>query len=111
MGNGVYFITGFPGFLSINLIEELILQDKAGTVYLLHLPSQISQANEALITLSKRMNIKETNLILVEGDITKSDLGLSKEILEETCKNVQYVYHLAAIYDLAVPRTLPIMLM
>ncbi|WP_064092322.1 SDR family oxidoreductase [Rossellomorea aquimaris] len=106
MKNGVYFITGFPGFLSINLLEELIIQGKAGTVYLLHLPSLTSQANEALITLGKRINLQETNIILVEGDITKSDLGLSKDILEEVCEDVQYVFHLAAIYDLAVPKDL-----
>jgi thioester reductase-like protein len=40
---------------------------------------------------------------LVEGDITRADLGLAQGALRD---EVREVYHLAAVYDLSVPRDL-----
>ncbi len=104
MNNGVYFVTGFPGFLSINIIEELIKQEKTHTIYLMHLSSMTEQAKNSLIQIQEKIGESKTNLILVKGDITKDGLGMSQEMLIETQNKVEYVWHLAAIYDLAVPR-------
>ncbi|PFA66333.1 3-beta hydroxysteroid dehydrogenase [Bacillus sp. AFS015802] len=103
MEKGVYLITGFPGFLSLNIVAELLKQDKASKVYLLHLGSMKKQAEEGV---RKLKTASEGELILVEGDITRPGLDMEKEKIIEIQEEVDYVWHLAAIYDLAVPRDL-----
>ncbi|MFI8686526.1 SDR family oxidoreductase [Rossellomorea sp. NPDC077527] len=103
MNKGVYFITGFPGFLSLNIVEELLRQEKVLKVYLLHLNSMTKQAEEGI---QKLRSLSQGELILVEGDITKRDLGMSAENLSRVRNEVEYVWHLAALYDLAVPKKL-----
>ncbi|BCB03113.1 SDR family oxidoreductase [Bacillus sp. KH172YL63] len=100
MGKGIYFITGFPGFLSFNVIEELLKQERASKIYLLHVPAMAAKAKEAV---GRLMGRSETDIALVEGDITEQHLGLSEEVLRDIRNSVDYVWHLAAIYDLAVP--------
>ncbi|NMH71431.1 SDR family oxidoreductase [Bacillus sp. RO3] len=99
MKKGIYFVTGFPGFLSMNIVKELIHQDKASVIYLLHLEHLTEEAME--MTGSLKGNT-EAELILLKGDITQPDLGINRERLQEVQESVEYVWHLAAIYDLAV---------
>lgn len=103
MKKGIYLITGFPGFLSLNIVEELISQEMASSIYLLHLDSMTKEAEELAGKLAEN---KGTDFILVKGDITQPDLGISEEKLSEIRETVEYVWHLAAIYDLAVPENL-----
>ncbi|WP_406687372.1 SDR family oxidoreductase [Rossellomorea vietnamensis] len=103
MEKGIYLITGFPGFLSHNIVEELLKQDKATKVYLLHLHSMLKQAEEGL---GKLRFLSDAEIILVEGDITRTNLDMSEEKILEIREEVEYVWHLAAIYDLAVPQDL-----
>jgi thioester reductase-like protein len=103
MKKGIYLITGFPGFLSRNIVEELISQEKASTIYMLHLDTITIEAEELA---GKLAGNKGTDLILVKGDITQPDLGMSEEKIGEIRETVEYVWHLAAIYDLAVPENL-----
>ena len=103
MEKGVYFITGFPGFLSHNIVGELLRQGKASRVYLLHLSSMTKQAEEGV---KKFKPISGAELILVNGDITRPNLDMSVEIINELRESVEYVWHLAAIYDLSVPQDL-----
>lgn len=94
--------TGFPGFIASQLILKHAQQNEAITAIILS-SERIKAEREA-----KRIQ-KETNcraIKLIEGDITESGLGLNeadKEYLED--KEVTF-WHLAAIYDLAVPRDL-----
>jgi len=94
--------TGFPGFISRQIIVELFRQEKVDTIYAVVLPSQIGLAGE----LKKEMlaNFPHKKFLLVEGDITQKDLGISPENVHEMRKNVTTVWHLAALYDLAVPK-------
>ena len=100
MEKRTYFITGFPGFLSFNVVEELLSQGRASKVYLLHLSSMTEQAKGWVRKLN---DMSETRLQLVEGDITKPNLGMTQERIVELRDEIDYVWHLAAIYDLAVP--------
>ncbi|AYC29051.1 SDR family oxidoreductase [Paenisporosarcina cavernae] len=97
------FMTGFPGFITTQLIHELIRQKKATTFYLLVLENQMSLARE---TISKMELPESVHLHLIEGDITQFQMGLTDEDLGLVKEEVDVVWHLAAIYDLAVPKNI-----
>jgi thioester reductase-like protein len=96
------FITGFPGFISRQIIVELIQQKKVDTIYAVVLPSQLKLAEEVKKELLR--DTQNVNILLVEGDITLPNMGMSQESLQKIREQVTIVWHLAALYDLAVPR-------
>jgi thioester reductase-like protein len=51
----------------------------------------------------KKLGFRRENVYLLEGDITKPDLGLSPLILDELSEKINHCIHLAALYDLTVP--------
>lgn len=99
-----YFYTGFPGFITSRLIAEAFKQNVCDTAYVVVEAKQSLNAEVAAATLLTRYPTKK--IIVLEGDITLPNLGLTKEVMEELAANVTVLWHLAAIYDLAVPRAL-----
>ncbi|AST91414.1 MULTISPECIES: SDR family oxidoreductase [Sutcliffiella] len=97
---GVYLFTGFPGFLAKQLVRELAKKEKEAKIYLLVLPSQLEKANEELSLLQYH----HIQFEIIEGDITKEMLKIDSTNLERIYEEVEYVFHLAAIYDLAVKK-------
>lgn len=94
--------TGFPGFISRQIMQELINQEKVTTIYAIVLPSQMEQGKEiaqVIMDANSHIDIK-----LIEGDITLPNLGIASNELELLHNEIDTVWHLAAIYDLAVPR-------
>ena len=59
-------------------------------------------ANEVAKELVK--DSQSVYIHIIEGDITLPNMGMSEESLQELRNQVTIVWHLAAIYDLAVPR-------
>ncbi|WP_280768091.1 SDR family oxidoreductase [Salipaludibacillus daqingensis] len=101
MGN-VYFFTGYPGFLAQELVKELIhSNDHIHHIYMLILPTEKQRAQRHVRELIK---IKNIDISLIEGDITKDDLGIEARTLELLKQTVTHVFHLAAIYDLSVSK-------
>ena len=98
----IHFITGFPGFISRQIIVELIQQKKVGTIYAVVLPTQLVIAREVVKELVK--DSPNVNIVIVEGDITLPNMGMADETLQQVRDEVTVVWHLAALYDLAVPR-------
>lgn len=96
------FITGFPGFISRQIIFELIQQKKVEIIYAVVLPSQLKVAKDVAKDLVKES--PNINIVIVEGDITLPNMGMSDEHLQIVREQVTVVWHLAALYDLAVPR-------
>lgn len=96
-------ITGFPGFLAKNIIKELHKQKVYTKIYVLVLPSQKGVA-ESMIEEIYQGQLNTSFIEIVEGDITGPNAGIHQDILKELRKEVEYVWHLAAIYDLAVPK-------
>lgn len=92
------FMTGFPGFISSRLLKALQERHPHAAFILLVHPSQLEKA--------ERLVQNFANVRILRGDITDPKLGLSDEQLEELIKNVTHVFHLAAVYDLAVPKAL-----
>lgn len=98
-GTSIFF-TSYPGFLAHSLVVELIESDhQIDHLYLLTLASKKNKAEHILHEIDK---LKSTQVILIGGDITKQQLGLDPLIHDHLKKTVTHVFHLAAIYDLAV---------
>ncbi|WP_099157421.1 SDR family oxidoreductase [Virgibacillus ndiopensis] len=104
--NHTYFITGYPGFLASSLIKQLIDDHHTDIerVYLLILPSLQDQATEEITRFSKKHKLDPELFSLVTGDITQPNLGLQHDTNLEIQQSATHVFHLAAIYDLAVPK-------
>jgi nucleoside-diphosphate-sugar epimerase len=100
-----YFFTGFPGFISNQLIREVLRKNNGeGTVNVLVLPSMTEKANFERMAIIRDFGISEDQFRIIEGDITQPGLGIHPEKNELLKERVTHVFHLAAIYDLAVPK-------
>ncbi|MGI8316501.1 SDR family oxidoreductase [Halobacillus mangrovi] len=99
-----YVFSGFPGFLASNLVKEIFFEGyPVDRIYLIHLPSLKEQALGRLEELSEVMYVDTDKLTLVEGDITLKSLGLEKDMNVILQRDVTHFFHLAALYDLAIP--------
>lgn len=96
-------ITGFPGFLAKNIMKELRIQQAYTKIYVLVLPLQLDLAERMISEIYEDPLFSQT-IEIVEGDITLPDAGILPATLEKLRDEVEYVWHLAAIYDLAVPK-------
>ncbi|OCA85659.1 3-beta hydroxysteroid dehydrogenase [Bacillus sp. FJAT-27225] len=100
-----YFFTGFPGFICNQLIREILQRrPMAGIVYMLVLPHMKEKAQEELTRIARETGRNEWQFQIIEGDITKAGLGIQDKDVEVLKSAVTHVFHLAAVYDLAVPR-------
>ena len=105
VGEGTILMTGFPGFLAGHLLVELAAATAPTARFvLLVLPSQRAAAERRLRLLDEARPALELTgrAELVEGDITRPDLGLGQQRYEALRQEVRVVWHLAALYDLAV---------
>ena len=100
--NQTIFITGFPGFIAGRLVERLA-SERAGFILLVQ-PALLRRAYEDVSQIVAETGAPAEKFSIVEGDITKPDLGLTHAELEHACAETQTVFHLAAAYDLAVAR-------
>jgi thioester reductase-like protein len=99
-----FFITGFPGFIANRLLERLARQDC--DFILLVQPSLLGRAREEIDRMARISGRDVTDFQLVEGDISEPRLALSAADLELVQRQTTRVFHLAAVYDLAVPEDL-----
>ncbi|MDT5159040.1 MAG: hypothetical protein QOH51_3397 [Acidobacteriota bacterium] len=94
------FLTGFPGFIAGRLVERLA---REGARFLLLVqPGFVGRALEDIERISEKTGTPRDGFRVMEGDITREDLGLSAEDLAEARREATVVFHLAALYDLAV---------
>jgi thioester reductase-like protein len=99
------FLTGFPGFIAGRLVQELATA--GGTRFqLLVQPDFLTRAREDASRISERTGTPASNFRIIEGDITRADLGMSQADLERARVEATNIFHLAAIYDLGVARSL-----
>src|SRR3954447_26708647 len=90
-------VTGFPGFIGKRLVAKLAAEDPKLKIVALVEERMLEGAQEAAAEIS------EKQIEIVAADISKPLLGLSKEDHDGLAARVELVFHLAAIYDLAVP--------
>ncbi|TFJ94263.1 SDR family oxidoreductase [Lentibacillus salicampi] len=101
-----YFLTGYPGFLAGNLVKQLIHDhhETIDHIYLLALPDLLDQATDEITNYARKEGVETSLFTIVSGNITKPDLAISAEVNQVLRDTVTHVFHLAAIYDLAVPQ-------
>jgi nucleoside-diphosphate-sugar epimerase len=83
------FFTGYPGFLGSELLPRLLARSLEATALCLVQPKFASLARERARALGDRVRI-------VEGDITSP--------IDVRVDDITEIWHLAAIYDIAVTR-------
>jgi thioester reductase-like protein len=99
-----FFITGFPGFIANRLLERLAQRDCR--FILLVQPTLAARAAEEIDRISDLNGKTVDEFHVVEGDISEPGLGLTAADLDLIKQQTTRVFHLAAVYDLAVPQDL-----
>lgn len=96
------FLTGFPGFIAERLVMRLASRDTK--FFLLVQTDFVEKANKDVREIAGKTDTPFENFEVIEGDIREENLGISNEKFETVRKTTTDVYHLAAIYDLAVKK-------
>ncbi|TMK39280.1 MAG: SDR family oxidoreductase [Actinobacteria bacterium] len=97
MPDGLSVLTGFPGFIGRRLVARL-LEDPQRRVVALVEPRMQAAADQAVAELGAGERVE-----VLGADITDRRLGLDDDAYERLRAEASVVFHLAAIYDLAVP--------
>lgn len=92
-------MTGFPGFLASALLPRLLARRPGMRATCLVQKHHLVEAGERLETLAANDPSLRRRVRLVVGDITRPGLGIARG---HTPREVVEVWHLAAVYDLAV---------
>src|SRR5881227_1495696 len=96
------FLTGFPGFIAGRLVKRLAME--GARFLLLVQPAFLERARREVARIATETGSTPDNFHLIEGDITRADLGIAPTELEQARGETTILFHLAAIYDLAVRR-------
>jgi thioester reductase-like protein len=88
-------LTGYPGFIGKRLAAKLLADRPELRIAALVEPRMMAAAAEAAAG--------EQRIDLVAGDIAETRLGLDDATYGRLASELSHVFHLAAIYDLAVP--------
>ncbi|QMT16457.1 SDR family oxidoreductase [Planococcus maritimus] len=91
--------TGFPGFIATRLMEACAL--KGYSLSAIVLPSEMEKAQKQADRISQQTGCGTIRLL--PGDITMAGLALSEEDRSWLEDQQLIFWHLAAVYDLAVP--------
>lgn len=94
------FVTGFPGFIATRLVKRLAAE--GARFILLSQPALLATARSEAAEIARETGAAGERFRIVEGDITQPNLGLSAAELENARRETTTLFHLAAIYDLAV---------
>lgn len=92
------FFTGFPGFLGSELLPRVVLRTDHDALCLVQ-PKFRALAEERAQQLVKLHPALANRIHIVEGDLTQPLDHVDGD-------DVREIYHLAAVYDLTVPREL-----
>jgi thioester reductase-like protein len=104
MVNETIFITGFPGFIASRLLRRLA--EGGSRFMLLVQPALVAQAGRELDVIVEQTGTPLANFEILPGDITEPELGLTQKDLPRARSWSTVLFHLAAIYDLAVQQDL-----
>jgi len=100
--NETIFLTGFPGLIAGRLVRRLARE--GAHFILLVQPSLVENAQADIARITEETGTSDSNFLIVEGDITKPQLGLSPFEQDQVRSQATWLFHLAAAYDLAIAR-------
>jgi NAD(P)-dependent dehydrogenase (short-subunit alcohol dehydrogenase family) len=89
------FITGATGFIGKRLVRRLLQRDNEPVCILVYKPTP-----ELIAALKEFWGAEANRVTLIEGDISKSDLGVSAKDARKLKGKIDHFFHLAAVYDL-----------
>jgi thioester reductase-like protein len=90
-------VTGFPGFIGKRLVAKLLANDPDARITAVVEPRMAARAETVAA------EIGDGRVEVLPGDIADRRLALASDDYERLIAETELVYHLAAIYDLAVP--------
>jgi nucleoside-diphosphate-sugar epimerase len=96
------FLTGFPGFIAGRLARRLA-EDGARFLLLVQ-SSLLERARAEAGRIAEETGADPESFQILEGDITQPGLGLDAAGIARARAETSALFHLAAIYDLAVAR-------
>ncbi|MCA8924842.1 MAG: SDR family oxidoreductase [Planctomycetes bacterium] len=99
--SGAILVTGVPGFIGTRLVRALAPQGRR--IFLLCERRFLPDTEVVVADLVRAKVAEPDQLVPVVGDITAEALGLSDQDAARVRGELSELYHLAAIYDLAVP--------
>jgi len=105
MATPTIFFTGFPGFLGVELLPRVLRRNPDAEAVCLVQEKFLEVARDRVTELEKDEADLVGRIRLVPGDITEPDLGLDAEHAGLVSTTTE-VFHLAAVYDLAVDQDL-----
>lgn len=98
------FLTGFPGFLGSRLLPGVLARRDGATAVCLVQSKFAELAARRVGEIAEAHPHTAGRIRLIEGDITRSDLGLAAVSRAALATETVEIFHLAAIYDLSVAR-------
>ncbi|GAA2159765.1 thioester reductase-like protein [Humibacillus xanthopallidus] len=98
---GALLLTGFPGFLGSALLPRLLARRQGDDAFCLVQDRHLDTARRRVAEIEAAHPHTAGRVRLVKGDITESDLGIDPA-QADALADVDEVWHLAAVYDLAV---------
>ncbi len=96
--------TGFPGFIGERLLPRLLERRPDAAFVCLVQKHFADAAARSRAEIEARHPYARGRIVIVDGDITRPDLGLGEA--PAVLPSLTAAYHLAAVYDLAVSRDL-----
>jgi thioester reductase-like protein len=102
MGSKAVFFTGAGGFLGRFILSHYLERDDCDLFLLENGP--FLKRLEAFVDSRLPDPEKRKRVKIIEGDITKPDLGMSAPTRDELRDRITHAIHLAAIYNLSAPR-------
>jgi thioester reductase-like protein len=96
--------TGFPGFIGLRLLPRIMELRPQARIECLVQEKFLVAAGAAVKAIEEAHPRTRGRLGLAVGDITQPGLGLDPGAAGKLQKRLREVYHLAAVYDLAVSR-------
>ncbi|NUR78523.1 MAG: SDR family oxidoreductase [Thermoleophilia bacterium] len=94
--------TGFPGFLGSELLPRVLRRERGSRALCVVQRRYMTLARERLTRIEAADPTIAGRTDLLEGDIVQPNLGIRDA--ESLRGSLTSIYHLAAVYDLSVPR-------